>query len=156
MQLGYALHGVQHRGGVINQLQVVTVASDDESFKPRHIAGLSSQGCQNIIGFEILPRQSRNACFVEEIANDSYLALKFLRRGFTLSLVLRKHLRAESLAAYVKGNGNGIWFFLTQQTRHHGHESIDSIGVLPAGGRELIHRQGVERAKCHGMAVNKK
>ena len=156
MQLGHTLHGVQHRGRVVDQLQIVTVAGHNQRVEFVHRAGLSSQGCQNIVGFEVLARQSSNASFVEEVANNRYLALEFLRRGFTLSFVLRKHLRAEGLAAYVEGNGNGIRFFIAQQTRHHGHESIDSISVLPAGGRELIHRQSVERAKCHGMAVNEK
>ena len=116
MERGYALHGIEHRRGLINQLQVVTVTGNDEGLI---VLRLGSKGSQNVIGLEVLPREGGNSQYLEHLANEVYLTLEFLRRSLALGLIVRKHLGAEGFAPHVECHRNGVGGLFRHDIREH-------------------------------------
>ena len=116
VERGYALHRIEHRRRLINQLQVVTVSSDDESLI---VLCLGCESSQNVIGLVVLTREGGNAQHLEHLANEVYLTLEFLRRGLALGLIFREHLSAEGLAPHVECHRNGVGGLFRHDIREH-------------------------------------
>ena len=116
MESGYALHGIKHRRGIVYQLQVIAVTGDDEGLISLR---LGRQRGEDVVGLEVLAGEGGNPQHLEHLADDVNLALKFLRRGFTLRLVVREHFGAEGLSPYVECHRDGIGLLLRHDIGKH-------------------------------------
>ena len=57
VQRGYAFHGIEHRGRIRNQLQVIAITGNDQRLVVLRLGG---KGGQNIVGLVIFTRERRN------------------------------------------------------------------------------------------------
>ena len=103
MQRGDAAHWIKHRRGVVDQLERVTVTSDDERFEALRL-GLGSQRRDNVVGLVVVLFQRDDAHLFQHLLNKRHLTTEFLRSLLTLSLILREDLVAEGLAGDIEGD----------------------------------------------------
>ena len=152
-RLGDAGGGVVQVGVLADQLQGVTVAGDDQRLPARRrgAGGISSH---NVICFVALPGHCGNVHCGSDLLDEVDLAGE-LRRGLVSSaLVLLVGLVPECGGVQIEGQHNMGRLLLADELEQHIGEAVHCVGVLAGGRLEALHRQRVERAECHGVAVD--
>ena len=144
--------GIDHRHVVGDQLEHVTVARDDDDLHALR-GRLRREGRDDVVGlvagrFDVADLQG-----VEHLVEQWDLAGELGRGGAAPRLVLRILLEPEGLPGEVEGHPDMGRLLVAEHVDEHRREAVDGVGVLAGLGREVLRRQGVERAVCQRVAV---
>ena len=150
--VGDAPHGVDHRHVVGDELEHVAVARDDDDLHALR-GRLGREGRDDVVrlvagGLDVADLQR-----VEHLVDQRDLAGELGRRGAAPGLVLRILLEPEGLPGQVEGHPDVGRLLVAEHVDEHRREAVDGVGVLARLGREVLGRQGVERAVCQRVAV---
>ena len=126
-------HWIEHRSGVIDQLERVAVAGDDERFEALRL-GLGSQRRDDVVGLVVVLFQRDDAHLFQHLLNKRHLTTEFLRSLLTLGLILREDLVAEGFAGDIEGDRHVRGLFLAEDIGQHGEEAVHRVRCLTAGG----------------------
>ena len=143
-QIRDALARVEHRHRVVDQLQRIAVAGDDQHRVALGV-GLGGERGDDVVGLVPLDRHHRDTQGVEHFLGEVDLTVELVRRLGSLRLVLGVHLRAEGLARDVEGGRDVRRFLIAEQVDEHRREAVDSVGGLPGRGLEVLGGQREER-----------
>ena len=111
------------------------------------------EGGDDVVGLVAVELEVGDVQGVEHPLDQRQLAAELVGRLVALRLVLGVLLEAEGLARLVEGDRDVRGHLVAQHVDEHRGEAVDGVGVLPGGGREVLHRQREERAVGQRVAV---
>ena len=118
LELRDALLGQEHAQVWPHELQSVAVARDDT-----HIIalsrGLRRERADDVVGLVVVLLEERDAHVRGELAQERELREEFLRRLVARALVVGIALRAEGMAALIKGQRHEVGLLLGNELRQH-------------------------------------
>ncbi len=153
--VGDPAHGIDQRDVVGHELEGVAVTRDDDDL---HALGLGHrrQRRDDVVGLEPVDLHVLDPQRIEHLADQRDLPLELARGGGTRGLVVGVLLGAERLARHVERDGDVSGVLVAQHVDEHRREAVDAVGVLTRARREVLHREGEERAIGKGMTVKNK
>ena len=152
-QRGDALDRVEHRAAVGDGLEGVAVSGADEDLHSLRL-GRGRQGGQNVVRLVARSGECSDAHGFQDLLDELDLPEEGLRSLVAGALVLGVLLGAKGASRQVEGHRDVRGALVLQEREEHGDETVDGVGGLAGRRREVIHRQRIERAKCHGVAVD--
>ena len=153
--VGDAPHGVDHRHVVGDELEHVAVARDDDDLHALR-GRLGREGRDDVVRLVARGLDVADLQRVEDLVDQRDLAGELRGRGAAPGLVLRILLEPEGLPGQVEGHPDVGRLLVAEHVDEHRREAVDGVGVLSRLGREVLGRQGVERAVCQRVAVEEK
>ncbi|GGT54426.1 hypothetical protein GCM10010177_08460 [Actinomadura citrea] len=154
-QLRHAADGVKDRHRVVDQLERVAVAGDDEGLHPG-AGGLDGQRGDDVVRLEPGDRQPRDAQRVQHLEDQADLAAELVGRLLPARLVLHVLLVPERRLGAVERHRDVGRLLVAQDVDEHRGEAVHGVGRLPVGRGEVLHGQREERPVGQGMAVEQK
>ena len=124
----HAAHGIQDGRGLVDKLQIIAITRHEQGLIVR--SRLRRQRRHNVIGLEVLTGQRSDAECLQYLADKLHLSAELFGCCLSLRLVIREHLRAESLTSHVEGDGDEVRLLLGQNVGQHREEAVHGIGVL--------------------------
>ena len=152
-EVGDAPQGVEHGDAVVDELQRVAVAGDDEHLEALRL-GLGGEGADEVVGLVAGQLDVGDPQRVEDLLDEGHLPLELLGRRRPLGLVLGVLLGAEGRAGDVERDGQVRGPLVAQDVDEHRGEAEHRVGVLPRAGGEVLHREREERAVRHRVAID--
>ena len=150
--VGDAADGVDHGHVVADQLEHVAVARDDDDLHALR-GRLRREGGDDVVGLVAGRLDVADLQGVEHLVDQRDLAGELGGGGAAPGLVLRILLEPEGLPGQVEGDPDVGRLLVAEHVDEHRREPVDGVGVLAGLGREVLGRQGVERAVCQRVAV---
>ncbi len=147
-QVGNALARVEHGHVVGDQLQRVAVAGADQYLQALR-GCLLGEGGDDVVGLEAVQLDVGDVERVEHLFDQRDLTGELGRRLRAVRLVLAVLVAAEGLPGDVEGHRQMGRLLVAQHVDQHRGEAVDRVGVLPGGGREVLHGQGEEGSVGH-------
>ena len=147
-----ALARVEHRDAVVDQLERVAVAGDDEDVESLGLRPRGQRG-DDVIGLVPLGLHRGDAQRLEHLADQVDLALELRRARAAVGLVVGEGLRAEGLPRHVEGHRDVAGAFVPQGVDEHGGEAVDRVRGLARRGGEVLHGERVEGPVGQGVPV---
>ncbi len=143
--------GQQHRGGVADQLQAVTVSGGQIAVIFPGGAG-GGQGAQDVIGFPALGGDLPVTQVGEQLFEDGHLLGQLVGHGLPGGLVAVVHLVPEGGGPQVERHGHFIGLAAPEQGVENIQKAENGVGIAAVlGGQQL---DAVEGAVGNTVAVN--
>ena len=124
---------------VVDELEEVLVARHD-----RRVQAMSrrlARQCPNhIVRLKPLGREDGDSQCFARLEHPRNLFGQVARHGRAVGLVVRRHLRAEGLAAHVERGGDVLRLMIGNQLAEHVDEAVDGIGGLAVGSGQAANR----------------
>ncbi len=152
-EVGHPLARVEHRDVVVDELEGVAVAGDDQHVQAV-LDGLRGQRRDDVVSLVAVQLEVDHVQGVENFLDERHLPRELGRRGGAIALVLRVQLHAERLAGHVERHGEVGRRLVAEQVDEHRGEPVHPVRVLTGRRREVLHRQGEERPVRDRMAVD--
>ena len=140
-----ALARVEHGDPVAHQLERVAVAGADQHVEAFAL-GPRRDGGDDVVGLVALGLQRRDAQRVEHLLDEVDLPAEVGRARAAVGLVVGEQLGAERLAGHVERDRDVRRVLVAHDVDQHRGEAVDGVGRLAGRGREVLDREGVERA----------
>ena len=149
--VGDAAPGVEHAGGLGDQLHGIAVAGDQQGADTRLLAA-ARHGAQNVVRLKRGAGQAADAHRVQALVQQIELRAQLRRGRLAARLVLGVIRVAERRAVHVKGDGQVLRLLVCDDLEQHAQEAEHGVGVdsIFIGKR----RQRVERAVHQAVAVD--
>ncbi len=149
--VGEAPAGGQHPGALIDQLEQVHVAGDDERIDVL-VLGLPGEGPEEVVGLVPFLLEDGDVQGLHDRPDAVHLRAELVRHLGAVGLVLGVDLVAEG-APLVEGHGDVGGLLVAQDVQQHGRESVDGVGQLALRGLEIVG-QRVVGAVGEGVTVD--
>ncbi len=144
LHVGHAAAVVEHGHVVVDELEGVAVAGDDEDVVARR-AGLRGEGGDDVVGLVAGGGQVADAERVQHLEDEADLAAELIRGLRPAGLVLDVLLVPEGRLGPVEGHRDPGRLLVPQDVDEHRGEAVDGVGGLARRGREVLHREREER-----------
>ncbi len=144
LHVGHAAAVVEHGHVVVDELEGVAVAGDDEDVVARR-AGLRGEGGDDVVGLVAGGGQVADAERVQHLEDEADLAAELVRGLRPAGLVLDVLLVPEGRLGPVEGHRDPGRLLVPQDVDEHRGEAVDGVGGLARRGREVLHREREER-----------
>ena len=152
-EVGDALAGVEHRHVVVDELERVAVAGDDEHVEPV-LDRLRRERRNDVVGLVAVELHVDHVQRVQDLLDERHLPRELGRGRRPVALVRRVQLRAERHPGHVERHGQVGRRLVAQHVDEHRREPVHGIGVLARRRREVLHGQGEERSVRDRVAVD--
>ncbi len=149
--IGEGAAGGQHPRVIVNQLEGVGVAGDDQRFQALFFR-LLGQGAQHVVRFVAFRLDDGDAQGADDLLDAGHLGAHFVGHLDAVSFVLLVLLVAESLA-HVEGHGDVVGLLVAQHVEQHGGEAEHCVGQLALGGSQTL-RQGIVTTVGQSVTIN--
>ena len=144
LHVGHAAAVVEHGHVVVDELEGVAVAGDDEDVVARR-AGLRGEGGDDVVGLVAGGGQVADAERVKNLEDEADLAAELVRGLRPAGLVLDVLLVPEGRLGPVERHRHPGRLLVPQDVDEHRGEAVDGVGGLARRGREVLHREREER-----------
>ena len=144
LHVGHAAAVVEHGHVVVDELEGVAVAGDDEDVVARR-AGLGGEGGDDVVGLVAGGGQVADAERVQHLEDEADLAAELIRGLRPAGLVLDVLLVPEGRLGPVERHRDPGRLLVPQDVDEHRGEAVDGVGGLARRGREVLHREREER-----------
>ena len=138
--------GHQDRYMIVDELQRVTVAGDDQHVHAVAL-GPGGQRRDDVVGLEPGRAQPGDAQRVEHLEDQAELAAEVLGRLPPVRLVLDVLLVPERRLAAVERHRDVRGLLVAQHVDEHGREAVHRVGRLPRGGGEVLRPASAKNAR---------
>ncbi len=147
-----AAPGHQHRHPLVDELQRVTVAGDDQDLHAQGRA-LGGKGGDDVVGLVTGGGDPGNGEGVAHLVDEADLPDEVRGRLGPSRLVLGVLGMPEGRHRKVPGHRDMGGPFVPQHIDQHRGEAVDGVGRLPRRGGEVLDREREERPVGQGVAV---
>ena len=149
--IGDATSRVHHGDAWLDQLESVPISGNDDDLPPLFF-GAVGDGGEHVVCLVAGDAHLADLHRREHIVDQRELTREQVGGPVALRLVLRVRLRAERRSADIPRDDHGVWGLVAEQLDQHGGESVDGVGHLTRGGRQVTG-EGVESPISEAVSI---